>query len=59
MPNSKIGVLIAGRRNVMAWDEIKNIGHGVPPNHEVRPTIEDLLTGQDPEIKFIYELIKK
>ena len=59
LPNSKIGVLIAGRRNVMAWDEIKNIGHGVPPNHEVRPTIEDLLTGQDPEIKFIYELIKK
>ena len=59
LPNSRIGVLIAGRRNVMAWDEIENIGHGVPPNYEVHPRIEDLITGQDTEMKLIYTLLKR
>jgi C-terminal processing protease CtpA/Prc len=59
LPNSKIGILIAGWRGIMAWDETKNIGHGVIPNYEVIPTIEDLLTGQDTEMKFTYQLIKE
>jgi len=59
LPHSKIGLTIAGWRSIMAWDETKYIGHGVPPTYEVYPEIKDLLTGQDTELKFIYALIKK
>ena len=58
LPNSGIGLLIAGWRSIMAWPENKNIGHGVPPDYEIHPTLENLLSGQDTEMKFIYELIK-
>jgi hypothetical protein len=59
LPNSGIGVLIAGWRSIMAWEQSKNIGHGVLPDYEVHPTLEDLLTGQDTEMKFAYDLINK
>jgi hypothetical protein len=59
LPNSKIGVSIACWRSIMAWEENKNIGHGVLPDYEVLPTLEDLLMGQDTEMKFTYHLIKK
>lgn len=59
LPNSKIGLLIAGRRSIMTWDETKNLGHGVIPTYKVQPTIEDVLAGQDAEIRFIYDLVKK
>jgi C-terminal processing protease CtpA/Prc len=59
MPNSGIGVLIAGWRSMMAWEVDRNIGHGVLPDYEVHPSLEDLLTGQDTEMKFTYDLIMK
>lgn len=59
LPNSGIGVLIAGWRSIMAWKEDKNIGHGVLPDYEVSPSLEDLLSGQDTEMKFTYDLILK
>ena len=59
LPNSGIGVLIACWSGKMAWQESKNVGHGVLPDYEVHPTLEDLLTGQDTEMKFAYDLIKK
>jgi hypothetical protein len=58
LPNSGIGVLIACWRSIMAWEESKNIGHGVIPDYEVHPILDDLLTGQDTEMKFTYDLIK-
>lgn len=59
MPNSGIGVLIAGWRSIMAWEGDRNVGHGVVPDYEVHPSLEDLLTGQDTEMKFTYDLIMK
>lgn len=59
LPNSGIGVLIAGWRSMMAWKEDRNIGHGVVPDYEVHPSLEDLLTGQDTEMEFTYDLIMK
>src|SRR5205814_2748455 len=44
LPNSKIGVSIAGWRSVMAWTPSRNIGHGVLPDYEVQPTLEDLIS---------------
>jgi len=58
LPNSGIGILIAGWRSFMAWPESQHVGHGVVPDYEVHPTIDDLLTGQDAAMKFAYELIK-
>lgn len=58
LPHSKIGVLIAGWRSVMAWEQNAIIGHGVVPNYEVQPTMEDLLNEQDTEMQFTYDLIK-
>lgn len=58
LPHSKIGVLIAGWRGVMAWEQNAIIGHGVVPNYEVQPTMEDLLNEQDTEMQFTYDLIK-
>lgn len=59
LPNSGLGILIAGWRTRMAWEEDKNIGHGVLPDYEVSPSLEDFLSGQDTEMKFAYELILK
>lgn len=59
LPNSKIGVLIAGYRSIMPWDEKQYFGHGVPVDYEVHSQIHDLLNGQDAELNFIYKLIKK
>lgn len=58
LPHSKIGVLIAGWRGIMAWEQNENIGHGVVPSYEVQPTMEDLLNEQDAEMQFTYDLIK-
>lgn len=58
LPHSKIGVLIAGWRGLMAWDQNENIGHGVVPSYEIQPTMEDLLNEQDAEMQFTYDLIK-
>ena len=59
LPNSGVGVLIAGWRSVMNWDNNQLIGHGIPPTYLIRPTIEDMLNGRDAEMAFIYDLIKK
>jgi C-terminal processing protease CtpA/Prc len=59
LPNSGVGILIAGWRSIMAWEVNKNIGHGVLPDYEVSPSLEDLLSGQDTQMKFTYELILK
>jgi len=59
LPNSKIGVLIAGYRSIMPWNEKQYFGRGVPVDYEVHSQIIDLLNEQDAELDFVYELIKK
>lgn len=59
LPNSKIGVLIAGFRSIMPWNEKQYFGHGVRVDYEVHAPITDLLNGQDAELDFVYKLIKK
>jgi hypothetical protein len=59
LPNSKIGVLIAGYKSIMPWDEKQYFGHGVPVDYEVHSQITDLVNGQDAELDFVYKLIKK
>jgi hypothetical protein len=58
LPNSKIGVTIAGYRSIMPWDEKQYFGHGVPVDYEVHSQITDLVNGQDAELDFVYKLIK-
>lgn len=59
LPNSKIGVLIAGYRSVMPWDERSFFGHGVPVDYAVHPDINDLIEGRDTELEFVYKLIQR
>ncbi len=58
LPNSKIGVVIAGFRSIMPWDEKKYYGHGVPVDYEVHSQISDLLNGRDAELDFVYKYLK-
>ncbi len=58
LPNSKVGLLIPGWRSIMAWDDGQNVGHGVIPDHEVIPTIDDILAGRDAEMMYILNLIR-
>lgn len=57
LPNSKIGVLIAGYRSIMPWDEKQFYGHGVPVDHEVHSGISDLLNEHDVELEYALNLI--
>ncbi|RAV98940.1 hypothetical protein DQQ10_21825 [Pseudochryseolinea flava] len=59
LPNSKVGVLIAGYRSIMAWNEIQYHGHGVPVDYAIAPTIEDVLLGKDLELEIVYNLIER
>jgi C-terminal processing protease CtpA/Prc len=59
LPNSKIGVMIAGYRSVMPWDEIRFFGHGVPVDYTIHPDINDLVKGRDTELEFVYKLIRR
>jgi hypothetical protein len=38
---------------------LKNIGHGVIPDYEVKPSITDILQEKDKEMEFVLKLIKK
>ncbi len=59
LPNSKLGVLIAGYRSIMPWNESKFFGRGVPVDYEVHSNGTDLSSGRDAELEFVYNLIKR
>lgn len=59
LPNSKIGVLIAGYRSVMPWDESQYFGRGVPVDYVIAPDINDLVKGKDTQLEFVYRLIQR
>jgi hypothetical protein len=59
LPNSKIGVLIAGYRSVMPWTENIFFGHGIPADYTVHPDIQDLINDRDTEMQFVYKLIER
>ncbi len=55
LPNSAINVTIPAIRTVMNL-RFENDGHGVRPDYEIIPTIEDLLQKRDPVLEFAYSL---
>ncbi|MEM8892529.1 MAG: S41 family peptidase, partial [Bacteroidota bacterium] len=58
LPNSKISVLMPMILFEMNVD-FENTGRGVIPDHIIRPTLEDVIEGNDPVMDFTKELIKK
>jgi hypothetical protein len=37
---------------------LKNAGHGVMPDHEIHPTMADILQGRDVEMEYALKLIQ-
>ncbi|MEL6254485.1 MAG: S41 family peptidase [Bacteroidota bacterium] len=58
LPNSKISVLMPMILFEMNVD-FENTGHGVIPDHIIRPSLQDVIEGNDPVMDFTKELIKK
>ncbi len=58
LPNTQIKAIIPIVQFVMAVD-LDNDGHGVPPDHVVRNSIEDELKGRDAAMEYTLELIRK
>jgi len=57
LPKTRIKTIIPLVLSVKSVN-FKNTGHGIIPDHEVKPDIRDILTGRDPVMEFTLELIK-
>ncbi|MEM6803060.1 MAG: S41 family peptidase [Bacteroidota bacterium] len=58
LPHSKVRMRIPLFYERMAVD-FENSGHGLTPQHIIRPSIEDKIKGKDPVMDFTLELIRK
>lgn len=58
LPNSKIKMRV-GLMKVAAHYKTEEEGHGIRPDIEIIPTLEDKVNGSDPEMKWILEDIKQ
>ncbi len=58
LPNSKVK-LYAGLMKIAPHYKTEEHGHGVRPDVEIIPTLEDRIKGNDPEMKWILEDIKQ
>jgi C-terminal processing protease CtpA/Prc len=56
-PNSQLKVRI-GVMNVVPHYKTPVIGHGIYPDHEIIPTLQDKIEGKDPELQWILNDIK-
>lgn len=57
LPNSKIRIFMP----FWLWEmnvDFENTGHGVLPDHPIRPTIKELIEGKDVVMEFTLDLIK-
>lgn len=58
LPSSKIGVRI-GLIACLPFYKTEVVGHGIYPDKEIRPTLQDRINGNDPEMKWVLEDCKK
>ena len=58
LPNTRLRMLIPTQRFILDVHR-PNEGHGVRPDHEVKPEIEDLLQGRDVVMDFTLDLISR
>ena len=58
LPNTKIKTIIPLVLSVKSVN-FKNTGRGVIPDHEVKPNIQDILSGRDAVMDFTVDLIRK
>lgn len=58
LPNSKIKMRV-GLMKIAAHYKTEEVGHGIRPDIEIIPTLEDKIKGNDPEMKWILENIKE
>jgi Peptidase family S41 len=59
LPNTTIRIAIPLMKYVMAVKDYQFKDHGLFPNYEVIPKIEDKINGHDPELEFAHKLINK
>lgn len=57
LPGSKLKFKF-GLIDIRTWNKTQVIGHGIYPDFEIIPTLNDLTTGTDPEMNKALELIK-
>lgn len=57
LPNSQLKVRI-GVMNVVPHYKTPIIGHGIYPDYEITPTLQDKINGKDPELEWILNDIK-
>jgi C-terminal processing protease CtpA/Prc len=58
LPNSKVKIRV-GLMKIAAHYKTEEQGHGIRPDIEIIPTLEDKIKGNDPEMDWILENIKK
>jgi C-terminal processing protease CtpA/Prc len=58
LPNSQLTVRI-GVMNVVPYHKTPAIGHGIYPDQEIVPTLQDKIEGKDPELQWIVNEINK
>ncbi|MEO1653108.1 MAG: S41 family peptidase, partial [Bacteroidota bacterium] len=59
LPQTKIRLYVPLARYFTNVKADIPLGRGVIPDYQVTPTIEDILAGLDPQLEFVFELIKK
>ncbi|WP_026718546.1 S41 family peptidase [Flavobacterium antarcticum] len=57
LPNSKVKMRV-GLMKIAAHYKTEEVGHGIRPDVEIIPTLEDKINGNDPEMKWILDNIK-
>lgn len=58
LPNSKVKIRV-GLMKIAAHYKTNEEGHGIRPDIEIIPTLEDKISGNDPEMNWILENIKQ
>lgn len=58
LPNSKVRMRV-GLMKIVPHYKTEEQGHGIRPDIEIIPTLEDKINGNDPEMKWILENIKE
>jgi hypothetical protein len=59
LPNSKINVIIPRVQYVNAVKQLRYLDRGVIPDHRIIPAVHDYVAGNDVQLEFALDLIKK
>ena len=58
LPKSKINVRV-GLLGAIPYYKTDVVGHGIYPDKEIIPTLQDRINKKDPEMEWILEQVKK